>query len=224
MSDWFTVENIEALSEQYRTLGPLIGIFLPFIEAFLPFIPLVVIVVANASSFGLWLGFLISWIGTVLGSYVVFLIVRKFGKSPKLKRFIEKEKVQKLIKWVDMKGLSPLFILLCFPFTPSVLVNIVAGLSNIKKKYYLIVVMAGKFVMIFSMSVLGYDISALVTNPIKLTGAAIAIILLWYIGKRVEKHLNKKVERDLREVSERNKKNINISIKEKNGLSNKSNF
>ncbi|RKJ30011.1 TVP38/TMEM64 family protein [Butyricicoccus sp. 1XD8-22] len=198
MSEWFTVENIETLAAQYRTLGPLIGILLPFLEALLPFLPLVVIVVANASSYGLWIGFLLSWIGTVLGSYVVFLIVRKFGKHPKLKRFIQKENVQKLIKWVDMRGLSPLFILLCFPFTPSVLVNIVAGLSHIKKKYYFIVLLAGKFVMILSMSVLGYDVSSLIKNPLKLVLVVMAVILLWVISKVVERRLNKRVEEDLK--------------------------
>ncbi len=198
MSEWFTVENIETLAAQYRTLGPLIGILLPFLEALLPCLPLVVIVVANASSYGLWIGFLLSWIGTVLGSYVVFLIVRKFGKHPKLKGFIQKENVQKLIKWVDMRGLSPLFILLCFPFTPSVLVNIVAGLSHIKKKYYFIVLLAGKFVMILSMSVLGYDVSSFIKNPLKLVLVVIVVILLWVISKVVERRLNKRVEEDLK--------------------------
>ncbi len=209
MSEWFTEENIQALATHYRALGPLIGILLPFLEALLPFLPLVVIVVANVSSYGLWFGFLLSWIGTVLGSYVVFLIVRKFGRHPKLKRFIEKENVQKLIKFVDMRGLSPLFILLCFPFTPSVLVNIVAGLSNIKKKYYLFVLLAGKFVMVLSISLLGYDIASYFTNPIKLIFVVIAIILLWLISKAVEKRLNKRVEKDLKKASQQNKSEIN---------------
>jgi len=211
VNDFFTVENIENLAAHYRTLGPLIGILLPFVEAFLPFLPLVVIVVANASSYGLWIGFLLSWIGTVLGSYVVFLLTRKFGKHPRLKRFIGKEKVQKLIKWVDMRGLSPLFILLCFPFTPSVIVNIVAGLSNIKKKYYLIVIMAGKFIMIASMSVLGYDLKALITDPVKLILTGVGILLLWIVGKGIEKHLNKKVEKDLKSVA--GKKKVKMSVK-----------
>ena len=80
MFDWLTIENIEEVERYYRTLGPLVGLFLPFLEAFLPFLPLVVIVVANANAFGLLLGFLLSWGGTILGSYAVFLIVRKFGR------------------------------------------------------------------------------------------------------------------------------------------------
>lgn len=201
MSEWFTVENIENLASQYRTLGgPMIGLLLPFLEAFLPFLPLVVFVVANASAFGLWLGFLLSWLGSVAGSYAVFLIVRHFGKHPKLRFLTGGKKVQRLIQWVDMNGISPLFVLLCFPFTPSVLVNIVAGLSHIRKEFYLIVLLAGKFVMILGMSVLGYDLKALLTSPVRLVMAAIAIILLWWIGKLMEKRLNAKVENDLKQA------------------------
>lgn len=108
MKEWFTVENIELVAAQYRTLGPIIGLLLPFLEAFLPFLPLVVFVVANASAFGLWLGFLLSWLGSAAGSYVVFLLVRHFGKHPRLRFITGSKKVQKLIKWVDMNGISPL--------------------------------------------------------------------------------------------------------------------
>ncbi|QPR66555.1 TVP38/TMEM64 family protein [Lysinibacillus macroides] len=200
MSEWFTVENIEQIAAQYRTLGPIIGLLLPFLEAFLPFLPLVVFVVANASAFGLWIGFLLSWLGSVAGSYVVFLLVRHFGKHPKLRFLTGGKKVQRLIQWVDMNGLSPLFVLLCFPFTPSVIVNIVAGLSNIHKKFYLIVLLAGKFVMILGMSVLGYDLKSLLTSPVRLVIAAVAIVILWWIGKLIEKRLNARVERDLRQA------------------------
>ncbi|OEC02861.1 hypothetical protein GY31_07415 [Lysinibacillus sphaericus] len=200
MNEWFTVENMEHIAAQYRTLGPIMGILLPFLEAFLPFLPLVVFVVANASAFGLWIGFLLSWLGSVAGSYAVFLLVRHFGKHPKLRFVTSSKKVQKFIKWVDMNGISPLFVLLCFPFTPSVIVNIVAGLSHIHKKYYLTVLLAGKFVMIFGMSVLGYDLKSLITSPVRLISAGVAIVLLWWIGKLMEKRLNARVERDLKRV------------------------
>ncbi len=198
MFDWLTVENIEEIEKYYRTLGPLVGILLPFIEAFLPFLPLFVIVVANVNAFGLFWGFIISWVGTILGSYAVFLIVRKYGQHPRLHFFTQRKRIKKLIKWVDMNGLSPLFVLLCFPFTPSVLVNIVAGLSHIHRHFYLLAVIIGKLVMIFSMSFVGQDITELLHNPVKLILSVIAIFLLWVLGKAVEVRLNKRVERDLR--------------------------
>ena len=55
MNEWLDADKIIELSQHYKALGPLIGILLPFIEAFLPFLPLVVFVIANAGAYGLWL-------------------------------------------------------------------------------------------------------------------------------------------------------------------------
>lgn len=206
MLDWLTFENLDYITNQYKLLGPIIGFLLPFIEAFLPFLPLVVIVVANASAYGLIFGFVLSWLGTVLGSYVLFLIVRRFGQHPRLHFITQRKEIQKLIRFVDMRGLTPLFILLCFPFTPSVLVNVVAGLSNLKKNYYLIVLLLAKPIMIFSMSYLGSDLRDILTSPVKLAVAGIIIVVLWLAGKAVERRLNLKVERDLRDIQQVNKK------------------
>lgn len=202
MLDWITLENYEQLESFYRNLGPLVGFLLPFLEAFLPFLPLVVIVVANVNAFGLIGGFLISWIGTVVGSYCVFLVVRKFGRHRRLHFFTKNRRVERLIKWVDMNGLSPLLVLLCFPFTPSVLVNIVAGLSNIYKKYYFIVLMLGKLVMIFMMSFVGHDVTDLVKSPSRIIISIVVLVVLWFVGKMIENKLNRRIERDLRAISE----------------------
>lgn len=40
MKEWFTIENVMDLLNQYRSFGPIPGILLPMLEAFLPFLPL----------------------------------------------------------------------------------------------------------------------------------------------------------------------------------------
>ena len=194
MTDWFEVDNIIELSKHYRALGPLVGLFFPFIESFLPFLPLFVFVVANASAYGLWLGFLLSWVGTSIGSYAVFLLIRKYGRTRLLRFLTRSVRVQKLIKWVDRNGFGPLFLFICFPFTPSALVNLVAGLSGIKKSHYFFTLLAGKLVMILTVSYIGSDLKALLTQPIRTIIVAIIVILLWVIGKRIEHRFNKKVD------------------------------
>lgn len=201
MGEWLEVEKIIELSHQYRALGPLIGLLLPFIESFLPFLPLFVFVFANASAFGLWYGFLLSWIGTTVGSYAVFLVIRKYGRNRFLRFLTKSQRVQKLIKWVDRNGFAPLFLFLCFPFTPSSLVNLVAGLSDLKKRHYFFTLLAGKFVMIFTVSFIGYDLKALLTQPIRTAIVAAVVILLWLIGKQIERRLNRKVEAEFKEIS-----------------------
>ena len=206
VNEWLDVDKIIELSHQYRALGPLIGILFPFIESFLPFLPLFVFVFANASAFGLGYGILLSWVGTTVGSYAVFLLIRKYGNT-RVFRFITKGKrVQKLIQWVNRNGFGPLFLFICFPFTPSALVNLVAGLSGIKKTHYFFTLMAGKLVMICTVSFIGYDLKALLTQPIRTAVVVFIVFLLWLIGKRLEHRLTQKVDADFRKIAEENKK------------------
>ncbi|WP_391208095.1 TVP38/TMEM64 family protein [Psychrobacillus sp. L4] len=196
MPSWFSFETLTNLTQDYRALGPLIGFLLPFIEAFLPFLPLVVFIIANVNAYGILLGFLLSWIGSAAGAYTVFLVIRKYGRARALGFITKHERIQKLILWVERNGFGPLFLLICFPFTPSALINIVAGLSNIKKKTYLWTVTLGKLIMILVVSFIGSDIKALVTQPIRTIIVALIIVILWFVGKSVEKRINNKVEAD----------------------------
>lgn len=195
LKEWLTIENVMDLIDRYRSFGPLPGIFLPMLEAFLPFLPLFLFVMANANAFGLGWGFLFSWIGASAGALIVFLLVRRFGDS-RLFGFLHRRKqVQSLMSWVERHGFGPLFLLLCFPFTPSAIVNIVAGLSRISVYQYMLAVMAGKAVMIFILSFIGYDVVSLIKQPVR-TGIVLAVIaVLWYVGKRVEGRMKEKVKR-----------------------------
>lgn len=192
--EWLTIEHVMELIDKYRSFGPLPGILLPFLEAFLPFLPLFLFVMANANAFGLGWGFLFSWIGASAGALVVFLLVRRFGEV-RVFRFLQRnKKVQSLMNWVERHGFGPLFLLLCFPFTPSAIVNIVAGLSRIGIYQYMLAVMAGKAVMIFILSFIGYDVVSLIKQPIR-TGIVLVVIgILWYVGKMVEGRMKEKIK------------------------------
>lgn len=193
--EYFTIEHVMDVIDRYRSFGPLPGIFLPMLEAFFPFLPLFLFVMANANAFGLGWGFLFSWIGASVGALLVFLLVRRFGES-RLFRFLHKKKqVQTLMTWVEKRGFGPLFLLLCFPFTPSAIVNIVAGLSRISIYQYMLAVIAGKAVMIFMMSFIGYDVVSLITKPLRTGIALVIIFILWYAGKHIEIRMKEKVQK-----------------------------
>ncbi|MDA1475990.1 TVP38/TMEM64 family protein [Bacillus changyiensis] len=189
---YFTEENVAEFFQSYRAFGPFIAILLPFIEAILPFLPLLVFVVANVNSFGLWQGFLLTWIGASAGSITVFLFIRHFGQQKFLQFIRTHQSVKKLMVWVEKRGFGPLFLLLCFPFTPSAAVNVVAGLSRISLLPFSLAVLCGKLVMIFIVSFIGHDLKALVTQPLRTAFVTFVILILWYAGKRVEHRLNVK--------------------------------
>ncbi|PPA72378.1 TVP38/TMEM64 family protein [Jeotgalibacillus proteolyticus] len=193
---WLTVENLREIIGEYRSFGPLLGILLPILEAFLPFLPLVVFVVANANAYGLFLGILLSWVGATVGALLVFLLIRRFGDKRFLAFLRNQKQINKLTKWVERHGFGPLFLLLCFPFTPSAVVNVVAGLSRISIFQYMLAVVTGKLVMISTISFIGADLVSLIREPVK-TGIVLGVIvILWIVGKRVEARINKKMERD----------------------------
>lgn len=184
----FTPEKIEQFLQTYSVLGgPIVGILLPFIEAFLPFLPLIVIAFANAAAFGLWKGFLFTWLGSVLGTMLVFHLIRKFGR-PRLERILSKyPKIQHGLNWIDRHGFGPVFILLCFPFSPSILINTIGALSRINYFQFFLAVILGKCVMIFILSFIGNDITAMVAEPTKSIKIVALIGVIWWIGKIVEK-------------------------------------
>lgn len=196
LREWFTLENIMEVIAEYRSLGPIPGILLPMLEAFLPFLPLVIFVMANANAFGLWFGFLFSWIGASVGALLVFLLVRKFGQKRFMTFLKRNPKVQKLMAWVERHGFGPLFLLLCFPFTPSAVVNIVAGLSKISIYQYMLAVFTGKMVMIFTVSFVGHDIRSLITQPFRTAIVGAVIFILWLVGKQIERRFNYHIEKE----------------------------
>lgn len=177
------------LLDKYEKLGPFLGILLPFIEAFLPFLPLFVFVMANSVAYGLFKGFLYSWIGSSFGSIAVFFLIRKFGNKKIMMKIKRNKQVIHVTSWVERHGFGPLFILLCFPFSPSSIINIVAGLSNVSKQQFILAVFLGKSVMIFSIAYIGSSIMEFAKNPVKSIIVTACIIVFWIFGKFLEKKI-----------------------------------
>jgi len=179
-------DDIQALLDRYSALGPLPGIALPLVEALLPFLPLVVFVFANALAYGMWAGFLYSWIGVCLGASLVFLLSRWFGRryGDRIRRRFPK--TERFFTWVEHRGFTPIFLLSCFPFTPSVLVNVSAGFSKMPLHTFMTAIMLGKAVMIFILSYLGADLQQIGGQPWRLAVVLAVLVLMWFGGKKLE--------------------------------------
>lgn len=196
-------DHIMELLSDYESLGPIPGILLPFIEAFLPFLPLIVFVLANSAAYGLLKGFLYSWLGTSLGSILLFIIIRKLGDRRIFIKIRKNKQVNKVTAWVEKHGFGPLFLLLCFPFSPSSVINVVAGLSKISTYQFVLAVLLGKAVMVFSIAYIGASIVSFAKNPLKTILVGIGVMIFWIIGKFIETKLHKKSqEKDYPRVAE----------------------
>lgn len=189
-SDLF--DKVFDILDKYEQLGPLPGIFLPFIEALLPFLPLFVFVIANSLAYGLLKGFIYSWIGSVLGSITVFLVIRKLGNKRIFQKIRKNKTVLQVTNWVEYHGFGPLFILLCFPFSPSSVINVVAGISKVSKLQFFLAVILGKSIMIFSMAYVGSSVMEFAKSPIRTTIILVSIVIFWSFGKYIEGKMKQK--------------------------------
>lgn len=180
--------------EQLESFGPLPGILLPLLEAFLPVLPLVVFVLANSVVYGLFKGFFYSWLGAVIGAISVFIIIRKLGDKRFFKFITRQKQVRRVMTWVEEHGFGPLFLLMCFPFSPSAIINIVSGLSKVNRQQFILAVLLGKSVMIFTIAYVGSSIASFAQNPVKSIVVGVCILLFWIVGKYIETRIQKKAE------------------------------
>ncbi|WP_221563657.1 TVP38/TMEM64 family protein [Alkalihalobacillus sp. TS-13] len=193
-----TQEDILRWLDEYQNLGPFPGILLPMLEAFLPILPLVLFVAGNAAAYGFFWGVLFSWIGTVFGSIFVYMLVRKYAQARFFKFITRHDKTQSLLGWVEKKGFGLLFVIYCFPFTPSALINVICGLSKLNTLTFVLAVSLGKLVMVFFISYIGHDFFSIIKEPMKMIIISLVIFVLWLVGKLLER----KLHRPLKKVSQ----------------------
>jgi len=175
--------------------GPIVGVMFPVIEAFVPILPLVGFVIINVAVFGFFFGYLYSWIGNCLGSFLLFILIRKVGGN-KIEKKIEKSRYKGTLDKIKKKNMTVLFFLYCFPFTPSFLISGASALTNMNTQQFLLTLLPSKFVMILSLAFVGENVSSFFENPSKSIFFIIFILLFNLISKftfqKYEEHHSKK--------------------------------
>ncbi|GIP54520.1 MULTISPECIES: TVP38/TMEM64 family protein [Paenibacillus] len=184
--DYFTEQNIQLFLDRFRSLGPLPGILLTFMKSFVPPLPTIIIVGANAAIYGMWQGFLYSWIGLVAGSLLTFLLIRKAAGSALIRRWAEKPKVQKAMVWARKNGFSFVFLLSMLPVGPFVVINMAAGLTRMPVRTFAAAVALGKAVMVFCVSYIGTHLSDFVDQPAKFLGVALFIAASLWLNRKLQ--------------------------------------
>lgn len=183
-----SLSQLEEWFDAFRQFGYIPGFIMLYLRAIVPVLPLTLYVVLLIHAYGLFPGIIISWLGIVSGTFTVFLICKKFVNTIRMKNLKSRKSVQRLISFIDRQGLIPLFVLLCFPFTPNTLINIIASLSHIKIKYYFFVLVISKLISITILGVMGKEIFTIFTNPLRALIMIVLLVVLWFISKKVEKH------------------------------------
>ena len=143
-----SVETLRAYIESFGSWAVVLFILLQFLQVVLLPIPGFITVGAGVLLFGALKGAIYSCIGIILGSIVGFLIGRVFGYKV-AKWLVGKEGLDKGLKTIKGKDKVVLTFMFLFPFFPDDILCFVAGLTTVKVKFFLVMIVITRVISIF---------------------------------------------------------------------------
>ncbi|MGM0329905.1 TVP38/TMEM64 family protein [Enterococcus sp. AZ084] len=131
-------------------LGPIIFILIQILQVVIPIIPGGISTAAGVLIFGPYAGFIYNYVGIFIGSIIIFLLGRKYGK-PFILSMISDKTYDKYIGWLENQSrFEKLFALAIFlPVAPDDALCLMAGLTNISVKKYTLIILIAKPLSIF---------------------------------------------------------------------------
>ena len=183
---------VEYSTEVISNGGILFGMLLIMIESFIPVLPLSVFIALNTHTFGLLPGILMSWVSTCIGCYISYLIFY-YVSTNIIYKYLSKKTRNKIDKAVDKFqniSLANLTVIITLPFTPAFLINILAGVSGMSKKKYIVAVVIGKIFMVSFWGYIGKSFVESMTDISAIIVMSIMIIIAYALSKLIGKNAN----------------------------------
>lgn len=131
-------------------LGPIIFILIQILQVVIPIIPGGISTAAGVLIFGPYAGFIYNYVGICIGSIIIFLLGRRYGK-PFILSMVSDKTYNKYVGWLDNQNrFEKLFALAIFlPVVPDDALCLMAGLTNISVKKYTWIILLAKPLSIF---------------------------------------------------------------------------
>lgn len=190
------MEVLEALNELINNLlnllgswGALLGCVFILFESIIPMLPLSLFITLNFVTFGSIIGFIISWVFTVLGCMMSYYLFKSAVSEKRLNKFKENNTLKKVINVIENMNFTSLVILIAIPFTPAFAVNIAAGICRVPKRKFLLALMLGKISLVYFWGYVGVGLIESLKNPSKLIGVVILIVIVYIISYILSKKL-----------------------------------
>lgn len=138
LNELSNIEDFKNKIDGYGIFGKIVFIIIAIIQVLLALIPSEAVEIAGGYAFGSIEGMFLCLLGVTLGSIIVILLTKKFGRKF-VNLFYDDNKIDNFKLFKDEKKLSKLlFILFLVPGTPKDLITYVVGLTDLKLSTYLI--------------------------------------------------------------------------------------
>lgn len=151
------------LANQYVAIAPIICVTLGFLEALLPFLPLVVLIAFSISTMsmimgptmGLIFGILLPAIGSIIGVFLVFFVINKLIGHRLRDRLMKYPAAKQAINWVENRSDLFLMAMMSNPYAPIAIFNYGISLTNIKYSRYFKIVVFSRIIICFLLGLIG---------------------------------------------------------------------
>ena len=166
--------------DSYGPWGRVIFLGMVVLQVLVAFIPGEAIELAAGYAFGIWEGTILSMLGILIGSCIIFILVRKFGIKI-VEVFFDYNKITQLRFLNTSRKTKVLFFLLMFiPGTPKDFLSYFAGLTRLSSTQWLLIVSVARIPSVLMSTVTGavageerYGLAAgmlVITSVISLAG------------------------------------------------------
>lgn len=138
--------QMEAFLLPFGLWGILLFVVFQIVQVVVPILPFGVSSGFGMLMFGTWLGLLYSYVGIVIGSVLNFLITRRYGEAF-IQAILSEKAFNRYMGWLDRyeKRFGIFFgICIALPVSPDDILCFLAGLSHMKFKKFLLIILLCK--------------------------------------------------------------------------------
>jgi uncharacterized membrane protein YdjX (TVP38/TMEM64 family) len=189
-------DQVRAWVGRMGAWGPFAIILLEMTQALLAPIPGQAIEAVSGYLYGPWWGTLFPMIGMVIGSSIIFLLARHFGR-PLVIRLLGQQSMGRLDDLARRGGAPFFFLIWLLPFAPDDLACVAAGLTPMRFRQFLPLMTVGRLPGIFASVMVGANITRV--DPIwwalLLVALAAAALVFWRWGEGIQEALLSLIER-----------------------------
>lgn len=136
-------QSLKEFVSQFDVLAPLVLILLIALQVLFAPLPGQVAGLASGFLFGPLLGTIYSMAGLIIGSYIVFILSRKYGR-PLVEKFVNQETLKKFDHFSSENGVFTLFLIYLLPVLPDDAISYIAGLTNLRIRTLVIISALGR--------------------------------------------------------------------------------
>lgn len=166
-------QALQQTSHGNMSLLLLFTLCLMIVQNLFTVIPLVLLISVNVSVFGFSGGYMWSWFTSIIGGVVSFLAARYW-----FQQFFTKWVKKDLREKIESNGFLVVFMGRVFPFVPTSVVNIAAGLSSITLKPFVYGTILGNMIYFFILALIPLGLMSVSIEPY----AYVIIIILAVAG------------------------------------------